>query len=288
MFIYPYKIFTISKNKRTLDSNLTPCGIYDCLKMTCLDAEEFINSHEDMKISILLGNIVNDINLICLDLDDCFNADGTIENLTREFLKEFNEDEYEVSSSGEGIHIYILTKMKLDTFIVKEMEGCKSFECYTNKRHIVATTFDFKHTDLKIGKHDEFLKKLYDKVNQAKESTLKSDVKMVFNGEEFKTNADIRGKLYGRTPVTDMYTLRGCGYKDPELISIIDENPESVDQSVHDARLIRKLMYYTLEDFDGAWEFAKKTNYYKAKDNFHKKKFDDPKYKERTRKFLSR
>ena len=35
------------------------------------------------------------------------------------------------------IHIYILTKLDLETFIVKDMEGCKSFECYTNKRHIM-------------------------------------------------------------------------------------------------------------------------------------------------------
>lgn len=287
MFIYPYKIFTVSKDKRTLDKNLKAAGIYDCVKMNYKEAEELAEK-KNLKVSVLLGKVIGDINLICLDLDDCFNPDGTIEKLTKEFLEEFSLDEYEVSSSGEGVHVYILTKMQLDTFIVKEMKGCKSFECYTNKRHIVTTTFDFTQVDLRVGAHDEFLKKLYDKVNQDKKSTIREDVKMVFQGEEFKNDAELRGKLYGRTPVSDMYTLRGCGYKDPELIAIIDENPESVDQSAHDAKLIRKLMYYTLEDFDAAWEFAKKTNYYKSKDAFHKKKFDDVKYKERTRRFLSR
>ena len=75
-------------------------------------------------------------------------------------------------------------------------------------------------------------------------------------------------------------------YCTTNIINIIDENPENVDQSAHDAKLIRKLMFYTLNDFDEAWEFAKKTNYYKAKDKRHKDKFDNPTYKERTKNFI--
>ena len=84
-----------------------------------------------------------------------------------------------------------------------------------------------------------------------------------------------------------MFTLRGLGYKDANLIQIIDEDPTVVDQSSHDAKLIRKLMYYTLS-FDDAWEMAKKTNYYKAKDDYHKKKFDNDRYKENTRRCIYR
>lgn len=287
MYIYPYKIFTISKDKRALNDELKATGIYDCKRMNYEDAITYAEPR-DLKVSVLLGKVVGDIKLICLDLDDCFDKDINMEKDTEDFLKEFSVDEYEVSSSGEGIHVYILTKMDLETFIVKDLEGCKSFECYTNKRHIVSTTFDFKYTDLKVGAHDKFLKELYDRVNQAKKSTIREDVKTVFQGEEYKTDAELRGKLYGRTPITDMFSLRGCGYKDTELINIIDASPDAVDQSAHDAKLIRKLMYYTLEDFDNAWELAKKTNYYKAKDAKHKKKFDDPVYKERTRRFLMR
>lgn len=287
MFLYPYKIFTVSKDKRVLNKALKPTGIYDCKHMNYNEAIDFAES-KNLKVSVLLGNVIGDVNLICLDLDDCFDSDMNLEPLTKKFLEEFSPDEYEVSSSGEGIHVYILTKLNLETFIVKEMEGCKSFECYTNKRHIVTTTFDFTETDLPVGKHDKFLEGLYSKVNSQKESTLVEDVKTIFNGKEYKTDAELRGVMYGRTPVTDMFALRACGYKDKELINIIDENPDSVDQSAHDAKLIRKIMYYTLNDFDSAWEFAKKTNYYKAKDAYHKKKFDDAKYKERTRQFLMR
>lgn len=270
-----------------LNDELKATGIYDCKRMSWKDAIAYAEPR-DLKVSVLLGTVIGDIKLICLDLDDCFDKDMNMEKDTEDFLKEFSVDEYEVSSSGTGIHVYILTKMDLETFIVKDLEGCKSFECYTNKRHIVSTTFDFEYTDLKVGAHDKFLKELYDRVNQAKKPTIREDVKMVFQGEEYKTDAELRGKLYGRTPITDMFSLRGCGYKDTELINIIDASPDAVDQSAHDAKLIRKLMYYTLEDFDNAWEFAKKTNYYKAKDAKHKKKFDDPVYKERTRRFLMR
>lgn len=288
MYLYPYKIFALSKNKRLFNANEPnrTIGIYDVNKMSYNDADSYAN-RLDCKVSILLGEVVNGIKLICLDLDDCFNSDGTIEKDTKEFLKEFDEDEYEVSSSGEGLHIYVLTKMDLETFIVKEMDGCKSFEYYTNKRHIVTTTFDFNETDLKVGKHDEFIKKLYDKVQSKRESTLVQDIKTVFKGDVYKTEQEFNGKIYKRTPVTDMYTLRGLGFKDPVIIEVIDMNPDAVDQSAHDAKLIRKLMYYTLS-FDSAVELAMKTNYFKAKDLKHKQKWQSKAYLERTRNFLMR
>lgn len=293
MFLYPYKIFTISEKKRIVkpSEHFRPVGIYDAELMNYIQAynclEDISSSKPDCKISILLGTIYSDVKLICLDLDDCFTPDGKMEADTAKFLEEFDSDEYEVSSSGEGIHIYVLTKLDLETFIVKEMEGCKSFECYTNKRHIVTTTFDFENTNLIIGKHDKFLLDLYKKVQDNKKSSLVEDVKMVFQGEQYMTEAELNGKIYKRTPVQDMYVLRGICNKDRQLAEIIDMAPDCVDQSAHDAKLIRKLMYYTLS-FDSAWELAQKTNYYKAKDDKHKKKFNSSVYKERTRKFISR
>lgn len=290
MYLAPYKIFTISKNKRLLKPSEPhrTIGIYDVEKFNysdaCIQADKL-----DAQVSILLGEIYKGVNLICLDLDDCYTEDGEMEPLTQKFLKEFREDEWEISTSGTGIHIYIVTKLDLDTFIVKEMEGSKSFECYTNKRHIVTTLFDFENVQLRIGEHDAFLQRLYNKVREEKARTPNSNyaetVRQVFDGITNPTEQQINSKLYKREPVTDMYTLRGLGYKDPMIIEVIDESPDAVDQSAHDAKLIRKLMYYTLS-FDSAWELAKKTNYYKAKDERHKKKFNDPRYIERTRRFI--
>lgn len=288
MYLYPFKIFTLSKEKRILKDNGSYGGIYDSVKYNYINAKDRAESI-DAKVSILLGEVANGVKLICLDLDDCFLSDGNVEPDTQELLKEFNNNEWEVSSSGEGIHVYILTKLDLETFIVKDLEGCKSFECYTNKRHIVTTTFDFLGTNLLVGAHDDFIKTLYDKVKQIQEaknpSSYKDTVKTMFDGKEIQSNAEIFGEIYGRKPVTDMYTLRGCGFKDSTLIELIDAEPSTVDQSAHDAALIRKLMYYTFS-FEAAWELAKKTNYYKHKDEFHQKKFNTERYKERTRKFL--
>lgn len=288
MYIYPFKIFTPSKEKRILKDNGSYGGIYDAVKDNYINTRERAKSI-GAKVSILLGEVVNGVKLICLDLDDCFMEDGSIEPETKELLKEFNNNEWEVSSSGEGIHVYILTKLDLETFIVKDLEGCKSFECYTNKRHIVTTTFDFLETNLFVGAHDNFIKTLYDKVKQIHEAknpySFKDTVIAMFNGREIKEDTEIYSDIYDRKPVTDMYTLRGCGFKDSALIELIDTEPSTVDQSAHDAALIRKLMYYTFS-FEGAWELAKKTNYYKHKDAYHQKKFNDDKYKERTRKFL--
>lgn len=288
MYLYPFKIFTISKNKRLLDvqNPSRTVGVYDVHKMNHSQAVEVAEQH-DAKVSVLLGDLPNKVRLMVLDLDDCF-IDGVMENETKEFLKEFSPNEYEVSSSGTGIHVYILTRMQLETFIVKDLEGCKSFECYTNKRHIVTTTFDFNQ-DLLIGKHDKYIEALYDKAQKVRKAKcgnpMVQNIKTIFNGEEIKANAEIMAKMYNRTPVTDMFTLRGCGYKDTALIEIIDEEPDTVDQSAHDARLIRKLLYYTFS-FDAAWELATKTNYWKHKDDKHKKKWYSEAYKERTRKFI--
>lgn len=290
MYLYPFKIFALSKNKRliNIDEPSRTVGIYDVMKYNYNDALDLCDAGvSDAKVSILLGNITNDIKLIVLDLDDCYDENGNMESDTVKFLEEFSNEEWEISSSGTGIHIYVLTKLDIPTFIVKDLEGCKSFECYTNKRHIVTTSFDFKNTNLRIGVHDKFIEELYERVEKIKNESrsIVNDIKQIFHGEIVKTEAEINGKIYKRTPVTDMYTLRGLGYKDSTLIEIIDENPDAVDQSAHDAKLVRKLMYYTLS-FESAWEMAKKTNYYKAKDEYHKKKFDNPRYIERTRSFI--
>ncbi len=290
MYLYPFKIFTISKNKRLLDVDnpQRTIGIYDAKKLNYKDARDKADEVNG-RVSILLGDITSDVRLMVLDLDDCYNENGVMEKDTQEFLAEFDESEWEVSSSGTGIHIYILTKLKLETFIVKDLEGCKSFECYTNKRHIVTTTFNFENTNLPIGKHDQFIQDLYDLVTEIRKEKNPNEfvdtLVTAFDGKIVKDEKDAYAAIYGRTRVEDMHTLRGCGYKDANLISIIDENSSSVDNSQHDAKLIRKLIYYCL-DFDSAWEMAKKTNYYKSKDAFHKKKFDDPKYKARTRRFI--
>lgn len=296
MYLYPFKIFTLSKNKRLFkesEPNRT-IGIYNADLMNYEQvslAKMRLMEKENVCISVLLGRFTDTVSLIVLDLDDCFREDGkTIEDDTKKFLEEFEENEWEISSSGTGLHIYILTTLDLGTFIVKDLEGCKSFECYTNKRHIVTTTFDFYNTNLKVDKHNEFLQELYNRVQKQKakneEFSQKAMVKNVFQGTEIRGEAEAFAfGIRKESPVTDMFTLRKCGYKDSNLIEIIDMEPSCVDQSAHDAKLIRKLMYYTFS-FDAAWELAKKTNYYKHKDKFHQTKFNSDRYKERTRMFI--
>ena len=287
MFLYPFKIFALSKSKRliNIDEPQRTVGIYDIVKYNYNDVID-IASGTDFKVSILLGNLFKDVNLICLDLDDCFNEDGSLTSDTKDLLSEFDKSEWEVSSSGTGIHVYILTRKSFETFIVKEMIGCKSFECYTNKRHIVTTTFDFKNTNLQIGKHDEYLEAIYEEAKRLREKSSQVQmVKTAFNGREIKSEQELNAVLYNRTPVDSIYTIRGLCLKDSVLKDVIDCSPDAVDQSAHDAKLIRKLMYYCLS-FDAAWEMAKKTNYYQMKDDKHKKKFNNPTYIERTRRFI--
>lgn len=293
MYLYPFKIFTLSKNKKLfkVSEPSRTIGIYDADVFNYEQAERAKCVATGSSISVLLGKLTPTVSLIVLDLDDCFN-NGEMENQTKDFLKEFDDSEWEVSSSGTGIHIYVLTSLDLGTFIVKDLEGCKSFECYTSKRHIVTTTFDFYNTNLKVDKHNDFIKELYQRVQkqkaekQAEQYSQKAMVKNTFQGVEVPSeNEAFAAAIRKESPVTDMFTLRKCGYKDSNLIEIIDMEPSCVDQSAHDAKLVRKLMYYTFS-FDAAWELAKKTNYYKHKDKFHQDKFNSDRYKERTRMFI--
>lgn len=286
-----FKIFSISKDKRLLkindDGSTFVAGIYDANKYDYETAVKLAEKY-NANISVHLGPVYSNINLICLDLDDCILPTGAINEETRKFLDNFETYEYEPSISGFGCHIYLLTKNKWDTSIVKDIKGCKSFELYTKKRHIVTTTFDFKNTPLIIGKYDHFIGNLlteFKEKEEKKSNTVKKDIINLFEGKVITDDADVRGAILKREPVRDMYALRGLGYKDPKIIELIDASPDSVDQSAHDASLIRKLMYYCL-DFDIAWELAQKTNYFKAKDNFHKKKFVSERYKNITKKFL--
>ena len=291
MYLYPFKIFTISKNKKLfkLSEPSRTIGIYDADVFNYKQAEQAKRVVIGSSISVLLGKLTPTVSLIVLDLDDCFK-NGEMEEQTKAFLEEFDDSEWELSSSGTGIHIYILTTLNLGTFIVKDLEGCKSFECYTNKRHIVTTTFDFYNTNLKVDKHNDFIQELYQRVQkhkaQKEESSQKAMVKDTFQGVEIRSDSEaFAAGIRKESPVADMFTLRKCGYKDSNLIEIIDMEPSCVDQSAHDAKLIRKLMYYTFS-FDAAWELAKKTNYYKHKDKFHQTKFNSDRYKERTRMFI--
>lgn len=289
MYLYPFKIFSPSKDKRLISERKVPLSIYNPIKLNYKDAIKLAESL-DCTVSILLGELTSGVYLICLDLDDCFDDKGELEPATKDFLKEFNESEWEISTSGTGIHIYILTRLKFDTFIVKDMEGSKSFECYTNTRHIVTTLFDFEHTNLKIGVHDEFLTKMQEKVTEIKNQSRTiqnqiNDIINVFDGEIITTTAQVNGKVFKRTPIDTFSKIQEIAQKDISLKDAIEMSPDATDQSVHDAKLVRKLMYYTLS-FESAWEMAKNTNYYLMKDKKHKEKFDNPRYIERTKRFI--
>ena len=120
------------------------------------------------------------------------------------------------------------------------------------------------------------------KVSQADLAKKVFGGKIITDMEQFQNSI-----MAGRTPVESMDVLRKCCLKDDTLKELIDANAGSVDQSQHDARLLKKLMYYTLS-FESAYIMAQKTNYYKSKDAKHIKKFQDPGYIERTRNFIER
>lgn len=291
MYIYPYKIFALSKNKRLLKDNYKiPCGIYDVDRINYKEATQAKEENTDSYISVLLGEVRPGVYLNVWDLDDCFDSEGNIEPETQELLKNFDKSEWETSCSGKGIHIYTLTRKKYETFMPKGFKGCKkAFEFYSDKRHIVSTTLDFINTDFQIGKYDNLLDSIYEEYQALQApSSFKEDVCEVFGGKVITDMEQFQNSiLAGRTPVESMDVLRKCCVKDETLREIIDMPASAVDQSQHDAKLLRKLMYYTLS-FDSAHALAKKTNYYKSKDARHIKKFDDKNYIERTRKFVER
>ena len=105
-----FKIFALCRdNKRlfNIDNPTRTIGIYDAKRYTFKEANKLAKAMHS-RVSVLLGNVVGDTKLICLDLDDCYLDNGAMESETKEFIKEFRDDEWENSNSGTGIHIYIL------------------------------------------------------------------------------------------------------------------------------------------------------------------------------------
>jgi len=302
MFLSPYKIFTTARDKRVYTGDrIALHSIHDCDKLTYNQAAEAVNDKNrrlvkyndpnKFKVSVLLGEVSCGVHLNVLDLDDCLDENGKIEPLTQDLLSFFDESEWEFSSSGTGIHIYILTtKVRDKKTIVKDLKGCKSFEWYADKRHIVTTTFDFQNTNLPVGTHDDLLDSIVEEMEAIQESKLQNslaqDIIEQFDGQLDNNEAKARGAILGRTPVEKISVLRECAFKDDKLRELIDAEPSSVDQSQHDCKLIAKLLYYTLS-YEGAWELAKKTNYYQRKDDKHKLKFDKPEYRQRTNSYIS-
>lgn len=294
MFLYPYKIFALANKGKRLFNISNPrrfLGIYDVELMNYKTAKRASEKFKDSYISVLLGEIKKGVYLNALDLDGCKNEDGSLTEPAKELLKYFNENEYEDSISGSGGHIYILTTKKYETFKIKQYFGDgehKDLEFYADKRYILSTTVDFDKLDIKVDKYNDLLDELYNKSAQAKQEKLQDKLCRMFEGKVIKDTTQFQmSRVTGRQPVTDMHTLRGCGYKDTKLIELIDAEPSSVNQSDHDAALLRKLMYYTLS-FDSAYEMAKKTNYYKHKDKKHQDKFNNPSYIQRTRNLIER
>lgn len=304
MFIYPYKIFTTAK-KKALFKESEPwrkIGIYTYDKYNFNQAKLATERIEDSNIAVLLEPLSQGVKLMCIDMDHCYNEDGTIRPEAKDFLSFFDENEYEKSQSGDGFHIFILTtkdfvSFKMSTndskrnYTHNETMGCDSWEFWAGLKYIVTTTFDFENTNIKVGKHDDLIESLYQmklqKDEEVNKSSFAKDVMEVFEGKIDNTEAKVKGIILGREPVTDMYKLRGCANSDDKLRNLIDANASSVDQSSHDAALIAKLLYYTLS-YEGAWELAKKTNYYKSKDEYHKKKFDKDDYRKRTNSFIQK
>lgn len=292
MYLYPYKIFALSKNKRLLKDNFKiPCGIYDVDRLTYNEAVQAKEENTSSYISVLLGEVRPGVYLNVWDLDGAVEENGEIKPETRKLLNNFEKFEWEFSSSGTGIHIYTLTRENFDTFHYKNYfgEGLHSnLEFYSDKRHIVSTTFDFKNTDLTIGKYDNLLKSILKEYQEKNRPNIVKDTCEIFEGKVITDMTQFQNSICaGRTPVESMDVLRKCCLKDDVLKEVIDMEASCVDQSQWDCKLLKKLMYYTLS-FESAHTLAKKTNYYKSKDAKHIKKFDDPKYIERTRQFIER
>lgn len=295
MYLNNFKIFALSKNKRLINRKepFRTVGIYDVETDTYNQMERNSKRVKGSDISVLLGEIKPGLYLNCWDLDSAVDENGEIKPEAKDLLRYFDDNEWEFSTSGTGLHIYSLTTKKYNTFHFKKLFGDalhSDLEFFADKRHIVTTTFNFKGTSLVVDKHndliDGLIAELEEQERSQNEGSYTNTILEAFEGELDPYEAKARGAILGREPITDMYKLRGCCLKDEKLKELIDMNPECVDQSSHDCALIAKLLYYTLS-YEGAWELAKKTNYYQMKDKKHKLKFDKPEYRKRTNDYIS-
>ena len=264
-------LFILSKDKRPVDNS----GKYSTIdNAATIPYQKFKAAREHgFTISIKLGPIGDTgYSIYCIDCDHCdFN------HPVYKWIKKIADTPQliELSSSGEGAHIFIIKKT-IEPIETKFMDFTgQQLEVWTRVRHIVSpdleTIVDVELKECNVTIFDKLME-LAEEQERLKQEQ--------FEREQAKYEKRKQKKNY--QPVNPETDITVFSKTDKRLKEILNAEPEDVDNSANDLALCRKIVYYfNSKDKDLIQNVFERTEWFGKKDEYHLKKFYRPGYLDR-------
>lgn len=262
-------LFILSKDKRPVDYN----GRYSTIDNAAhIPYQKFKAAREHgFTISLKLGPIPDtDYSIYCIDCDHCdFN------HPVYKWIKKTADTPQliELSSSGAGAHVFVVKKT-IEPVETKFMDFTgQQLEVWTRVRHIVSPDLE-TIIDVELKEHNVAI---FDKLMELAEEQERLKAEQ-YEREQAKFQK--RKKKFSEVkPETNIAVF---SKSDKRLFSILNAEPEDVDNSANDLALCRKIVYYfDTKDKDLIQQVFERTDWFAKKDEYHLKKFYRPGYLDR-------
>ena len=264
-------LYLLSKDKRPVDYT----GKYSTIdNAACIPYQKFKVARDNgYTISLKLVPIADtDYSLYCIDCDHC-----DFSHPVYKWMQSMIDQPklVELSQSGQGCHIYIIKRTTLETQTrFMDFTG-QQLEVWTRVRHIVSPMVD-RIADLELKEYNvalfDRLMELSDEQERLKLEQYERDQAKIQKAHAKKNYKFVR-------PETDISVFAKT---DKRLYTLLNNEPEDVDNSANDLGLVRKICYYyDTKDIDIVRDVFERTDWFAKKDEYHIKKFYRPGYLDR-------
>ena len=264
-------LYLLSKDKRPVDYT----GKYSTIDNAArIPYQKFKVARENgYTISLKLGPIADtDYSLYCIDCGHC-----DFSHPVYKWMQSMIDQPklVELSQSGQGCHIYIIKRTTLETQTrFMDFTG-QQLEVWTRVRHIVSPMVD-RIADLELKEYNvvlfDRLMELSDEQERLKLEQYERDQAKIQKAHAKKNYKFVR-------PETDISVFAKT---DKRLYTLLNNEPEDVDNSANDLGLVRKICYYyDTKDIDIVRDVFERTDWFAKKDEYHIKKFYRPGYLDR-------
>ena len=264
-------LFILSKDKRPVDST----GKYSTIDNAVnVPYQKFKQAKENgYTISIKLGPIDGtDYSLYCIDCDHCDWSHPIYE-----WIKSLIDEPklLELSTSKEGAHLFVIKKTT-DLIETRFMDFTgQQLEVWTRVRHIVSPDIS-RIVDVELK---ECNVQLFDKLMELsnEQERLKQEQ---YERDRAKYEKEHSKKNYKYvSPETNISIF---AKSDQRLYTLLNNDPDDVDNSANDLGLVRKIVYYyDTKDINIVRDVFERTEWFAKKDEYHIKKFYRPGYLDR-------
>lgn len=187
---------------------------------------------------------------IAIDLDDCFDDDGSLNDIAQDVFDHFAPTYVEYSPSGNGLHIFVRGTKPND----RTKDSSLGIEVYSGYNFVTVTGDRIDGTGHDVLEMQDAVDWLFD--------TYLPDTTVTARGDIIVDHGD-------RT--ADEWFNHGMS-KDAKLADLYNETEHGGDESGHDMALLMKLAYWLNRDVDAVNAAFMNSPWVATKDPYHQKK----------------